>query len=132
MPGSSETLFPLAPNKISITQQRVIFFKMQLPRIAVFISKMCVTNQHIDWYNRYMDNHENILQFNFLYSKSDIIIANFTQDLKSTNLDKSLKKSTLNASVETLENKVFFTVNKQPLFNYNIRISLLALESPSR
>lgn len=79
-----------------------------------------------------MDNHENILQFNFLYSKSDIIIANFTQGLKSTNLDKSLKKSTLNARVETLENKVFFTVNKQPLFNYNIRISLLALESPSR
>ena len=89
MPGSSEILFPLAPNKISITQQRVIFFKMQLPRIAVFISKMFVTNQYIDWYNRYMDNHENILQFNFLYSKSDIIIANFTQSLKSTNLDKS-------------------------------------------
>ena len=73
-----------------------------------------------DYYNRDIDNHENVLQSDFingfsypnlpilLDSKPDIITTNFTWGLIPTNRDKDFRKSTLNARVETLENKVSF------------------------
>jgi len=73
-----------------------------------------------DYYNRNIDNHENVLQSDFingfsypnlpivLDSKPDIITTNFTWGLIPINKDKDFRKSTLNARVETLEDKVSF------------------------
>lgn len=73
-----------------------------------------------DYYNRDIDNHENVLQSNFingfsypnlpivLDNKPNIITTNFTWGLIPTNRDKDFRKSTLNARVETLEDKVSF------------------------
>lgn len=73
-----------------------------------------------DFYNRNIDHVENVFQSNFingfsypnlpiiLDSKPDLITTNFTWGLVPTNRDKEFRKSTLNARVETLEDKVSF------------------------
>jgi putative SOS response-associated peptidase YedK len=73
-----------------------------------------------DFYNKNIDNHENVLQSDFingfsypnlpilLDNKQEIITTNFTWGLLPTNRDKDFRKSTLNARVETLEDKVSF------------------------
>lgn len=73
-----------------------------------------------DYFNRDIDNHENVLQSDFingfsypnlpivLDKKPNIITTNFTWGLIPTNKDKDFRKSTLNARVETLEDKVSF------------------------
>lgn len=73
-----------------------------------------------DYYNRDIDDHENVLQSDFingfsypnipivLDNKPDIITTNFTWGLLPTNRDKDFRKSTLNARVETLEDKISF------------------------
>lgn len=82
-----------------------------------------------DFYNRNIDHVENIFQSNFingfsypnlpiiLDSKPDLITTNFTWGLLPTNRDKEFRKSTLNARVETLEDKVSFapSINKRCL-----------------
>jgi putative SOS response-associated peptidase YedK len=82
-----------------------------------------------DYYNRDIDDHENVLQSDFingfsypnlpivLDSKPDIITTNFTWGLIPTNRDKDFRKSTLNARVETLEDKASFapSINKRCL-----------------
>jgi putative SOS response-associated peptidase YedK len=82
-----------------------------------------------DYYNRDIDNHQNVLQSDFingfsypnlpivLDSKPDIITTNFTWGLIPTNRDTDFRKSTLNARVETLEDKVSFapSINKRCL-----------------
>lgn len=73
-----------------------------------------------DYYSRNIDDPGNVLQSDFingfsypnipivLDSKPDIITTNFTWGLIPTNRDKDFRKSTLNARVETLEDKVSF------------------------
>ena len=73
-----------------------------------------------DYYNRNIDDPGNILQSDFingfsypnlpivLDSKPDIITTNFTWGLIPTDRDKDFRKNTLNARVETLEDKVSF------------------------
>ena len=73
-----------------------------------------------DYYNRNIDDHENLLQSDFingfsypnlpiiLDSKPDIITTNYTWGLLPTNRDKDFRKSTLNARIETIEDKVSF------------------------
>ena len=82
-----------------------------------------------DYYNRDIDNHENVVQSDFingfsypnlpilLDTKPDIITTNFTWGLLPTNRDKDFRKSTLNARVETIEDKVSFapSINKRCL-----------------
>lgn len=82
-----------------------------------------------DFFNRDIDNHENLLQSDFingfsypnvpivLDTKPNIITTNFTWGLIPTNRDKDFRKSTLNARVETLEDKVSFapSINKRCL-----------------
>lgn len=82
-----------------------------------------------DYFNRDIDDHENILVSDFingfsypnlpivLDSKPDIITTNFTWGLLPTNRDKDFRKSTLNARVETLQDKVSFapSINKRCL-----------------
>lgn len=82
-----------------------------------------------DYFNRNIDDPGNLLQSNFINgfsypnlpiifdSKPDIITTNFTWGLLPTNRDKDFRKSTLNARVETLEDKVSFapSVNKRCL-----------------
>lgn len=73
-----------------------------------------------DYYNRNIDDHENLLQSDFingfsypnlpiiLDSKPEIITTNYTWGLLPTNRDKDFRKSTLNARIETIEDKVSF------------------------
>lgn len=73
-----------------------------------------------DFFNRDIDYVENVFQSEFingfsypnipivLDSKPDIITTNFTWGLIPTNRDKNFRKSTLNARVETLEEKPSF------------------------
>lgn len=73
-----------------------------------------------DFYSRNIDDPGNVVQSDFingfsypnipivLDSKPDIITTNFTWGLIPTNRDKDFRKSTLNARVETLEDKVSF------------------------
>ena len=82
-----------------------------------------------DFYNRDVDDHENVLQSNFingfsypnlpiiLDNKSEIITTNFTWGLLPDNRDPDFRKSTLNARVETLADKVSFapSINKRCL-----------------
>lgn len=82
-----------------------------------------------DYYNRDIDYHENVLQSYFingfsypnlpivLDSTPDIITTDFTWGLIPTNRDKDFRKSTLNARVETLTDKVSFapSINKRCL-----------------
>ena len=86
-------------------------------------------NELTDFYNRDIDDHENVLQSNFINGFSwpnipiiidtnlDIITTKFTWGLLPTNRDKDFRKSTLNARVETLEDKASFapSVNKRCL-----------------
>ena len=81
------------------------------------------------FYKRDIDNPENLLQSEFingfshpnipilLDSKPDVITTNFTWGLLPTNKDKDFRKSTLNARVETLQEKVSFapSINKRCL-----------------
>lgn len=82
-----------------------------------------------DFYNRNIDYVENVFQSEFINgfsypnipiiidSNPDIITTNFTWGLVPTNKDKDFRKSTLNARVETLENKPSFapSINKRCL-----------------
>lgn len=82
-----------------------------------------------DFYNRNIDYVENVFQSEFingfsypnipiiLDSNPAIITTNFTWGLLPTNKDKDFRKSTLNARVETLENKPSFapSINKRCL-----------------
>ncbi|MGV9004459.1 SOS response-associated peptidase [Flavobacterium sp.] len=82
-----------------------------------------------DFYNRNIDYTENVLQSNFingfsypnlpiiLDSKPDMISTDFTWGLIPTNRDKEFRKNTLNARVETLNEKQSFapSVNKRCL-----------------
>jgi putative SOS response-associated peptidase YedK len=73
-----------------------------------------------DYYSRNIDDPGNVLQSDFingfsypnipivLDSKPDIITTNFTWGLIPTNRDKDFRKSTLNARVDTLQDKVSF------------------------
>jgi putative SOS response-associated peptidase YedK len=73
-----------------------------------------------DYYSRNIDDPGNVLQSDFingfsypnipivLDNKPDIITTNFTWGLIPTNRDKDFRKSTLNARVETLEDKASF------------------------
>lgn len=73
-----------------------------------------------DYFNRDIDYVENVFQSEFingfsypnipivLDSKPDIITTNFTWGLIPTNRDKDFRKSTLNARLETLEEKPSF------------------------
>lgn len=73
-----------------------------------------------DFYNKNIDYVDNLLQSDFingfsypnipvvLDTKSDIITTNFTWGLLPTNRDKDFRKSTLNARVESLEDKASF------------------------
>lgn len=73
-----------------------------------------------DFYNKNIDHTENVLQSDFingfsypnlpivLDSKPNIITTGFTWGLVPTYKDKDFRKSTLNARVETLKNKVSF------------------------
>jgi putative SOS response-associated peptidase YedK len=82
-----------------------------------------------DFFNKNLDHVENVLQSDFINGfsypnlpiildhTSDIITTTFTWGLLPTNSDKDFRKSTLNARVETLEDKVSFapSVNKRCL-----------------
>ena len=82
-----------------------------------------------DYYNKNVDNHENVLQSEFISGFSypnipividcmpDMITTNFTWGLIPTNRDKDFRKSTLNARVESLEDKASFSpsINKRCL-----------------
>ena len=86
-------------------------------------------NELTDFFNRNIDNHENIFQSDFingfsypnipiiLDSKPNIIATNFTWGLIPENSNKDFRKHTLNARVETLEEKASFvaSVNKRCL-----------------
>jgi len=73
-----------------------------------------------DFYNRNIDDPGNVIQSDFingfsypnlpilLDSKPDIITTQYTWGLIPTDRDKDFRKSTLNARVETLEEKVSF------------------------
>lgn len=73
-----------------------------------------------NFYNRTIDNPENLLQSNFingfsypnipilLDQKPDSITTHFTWGLLPTNKDKDFRKNTLNARVETLQEKASF------------------------
>jgi len=73
-----------------------------------------------DFYNKNIDHTENVLQSDFingfsypnlpivLDSKPNIITTGFTWGLVPTHKDKDFRKSTLNARVETLKDKVSF------------------------
>ena len=73
-----------------------------------------------DYLGRNIDDHENVFPSDFingfshpnlpilLDSKPDIITTNYTWGLLPTNRDKDFRKSTLNARVETLEDKPSF------------------------
>lgn len=73
-----------------------------------------------DFYNKNVDHVENVLQSDFingfsypnlpivLDTASELITTNFTWGLIPTNRDKDFRKSTLNARVETLQDKVSF------------------------
>ena len=73
-----------------------------------------------DFYNKNIDHTENVLQSDFingfsypnlpivLDSKPNIITTGFTWGLVPTHKDKGFRKSTLNARVETLKDKVSF------------------------
>ena len=83
----------------------------------------------VDFYNRDIDDPGNLLLSDFingfsypnlpiiLNTKPDIITTNFTWGLLPTNRDKDFRKSTLNARVETLEDKASFapSANKRCL-----------------
>lgn len=83
----------------------------------------------VDYYNRDIDDPGNLIQSNFingfsypnlpivLDTKPDIISTNFTWGLIPTGRDKDFRKSTLNARVETLEDKASFaaSINKRCL-----------------
>lgn len=74
----------------------------------------------VDFYNRDIDDPGNLLQSDFingfsypnipvvLDTKPNIITTNFTWGLIPNNRDKDFRKSTLNARVESLEEKVSF------------------------
>lgn len=74
----------------------------------------------VDFYNRDIDDPGNLIQSDFingfsypnlpiiLDKKPNIITTNFTWGLLPTNRDKDFRKSTLNARVETLAEKVSF------------------------
>lgn len=77
-------------------------------------------NELSDFYNRNIDDPGNLIQSNFingfsypnlpiiLDKKPEIITTNFTWGLLPTNKDKDFRKSTLNARVETIQDKVSF------------------------
>ena len=76
-----------------------------------------------DFYNRDIDDAGNVLQSDFingfsypnipiiLDSKPDIITTHFTWGLVPMNRDPDFRKSTLNARVETLEEKPSFAAS---------------------
>lgn len=82
-----------------------------------------------DFYNKNIDHAENVLRSDFINGFSypnlpmvrdtqpDTITTNFTWGLLPDNRDKDFRKSTLNARVETLANKVSFapSINKRCL-----------------
>ncbi|WP_309640729.1 SOS response-associated peptidase family protein [Flavobacterium sp.] len=82
-----------------------------------------------DFFNKNIDHKENVFTSNFingfsypnlpilLDNKPEVITTNFTLGLLPTNRDKDFRKSTLNARVETLEEKPSFapSVNKRCL-----------------
>lgn len=77
-------------------------------------------NELSDFYNRNIDDPGNLIQSNFingfsypnlpiiLDKKPEIITTNFTWGLLPTNRDKDFRKSTLNARVETITDKLSF------------------------
>ncbi len=77
-------------------------------------------NELTDYYNRAIDNQDNVLVSDFingfsypnlpivLDSKPAIITTNFSWGLLPTNRDAAFRKSALNARVETLADKVAF------------------------
>lgn len=74
-----------------------------------------------DFFDLEIDNNDNVLVSNFingfsypnipiiLDTKPEVITTNFTWGLLPTNRDKDFRKSTLNARVETLSEKVSFS-----------------------
>ena len=82
-------------------------------------------NELSDFYNRNIDDPGNLIQSNFINGfsypnlpiildrKPEIITTNFTWGLLPTNRNKDFRKSTLNARVETITDKVSFAPSQK-------------------
>ena len=107
----------------NFTQHKAIFI------MCYYIQQSKSAIELTDFYNRNIDHTENVFKSEFisgfsypnipiiLDSKPDIITTNFTWGLLPTNKDKDFRKNTLNAKVETLEEKPSFapSINKRCL-----------------
>ena len=88
--------------------------------MCYYVQQSKLTIEITDFFNKNVDHKENVFTSNFingfsypnlpiiLDSKPEIITTNFTWGLLPTNRDKDFRKSTLNARVETLEDKPSF------------------------
>lgn len=97
--------------------------------MCYYVQQSKLATEITDFYNKNIDHTENVLTADFingfsypnlpivLDSKPDVVTTNYTWGLIPTNRDHDFRKSTLNARIETLEDKVSFadSINKRCL-----------------